>query len=150
MPLRRLLSLFALTFALAGSVVVSMPAQQAPQVSPSLFAEMRWRNIGPHRGGRTKAAAGVPSQPYTFYIGMVNGGVWKTTDAARTWKPMFDDEGRGSIGWVSVALSDPNVIYVGSGEGLPRPDLAVGDGIDKSTAGGGGDRPAKRHGAGRT
>ena len=75
MPLRRLLSLFALTFALAGSVVVSMPAQQAPQVSPSLFAEMRWRNIGPHRGGRTKAAAGVPSQPYTFYIGMVNGGV---------------------------------------------------------------------------
>ena len=132
MPSRRVLTLIALTFALAASLVVSMPAQQAPQVSPSLFSEMRWRNIGPHRGGRTKAAAGVPSQPYTFYIGMVNGGVWKTTDAGRTWKPIFDDQPTGSIGWVSVALSDPNVIYVGSGEGLPRPDLAVGDGIYKS------------------
>ncbi len=133
MSFRRLLSLTALTLALAGSLVVSMPAQQAPQVSPSLFSELRWRNIGPHRAGRTKAAAGVPGQPYTFYIGMVNGGVWKTTDAGRTWRPIFDDQPTGSIGWVSVALSDANVIYVGSGEGLPRPDLAVGDGIYKST-----------------
>jgi hypothetical protein len=129
----RRLPLTALTFTLAASFVVSMPAQQAPQVNPALFSDMRWRNIGPHRAGRTKAAAGVPSQPYTFYIGMVNGGVWKTTDAGRTWNPIFDDQPTGSIGWVSVALSDPNVIYVGSGEGLPRPDLAVGDGIYKST-----------------
>ena len=112
---------------------VSLPAQQAPTVDPSLFAEMRWRNIGPHRAGRTKAAAGHASQPYTFYIGMVNGGVWKTTDAGRTWKPIFDDQPTGSIGWVVVAPSDPNIVYVGSGEGLPRPDLAVGDGIYKST-----------------
>jgi photosystem II stability/assembly factor-like uncharacterized protein len=113
---------------------VSLPAQQqAPAVSPSLFAEMRWRNIGPHRAGRTKAAAGHASQPYTFYIGMVNGGVWKTTDAGRTWKPIFDDQPTGSIGWVAVAPSDPNILYVGSGEGLPRPDLAVGDGVYKST-----------------
>jgi photosystem II stability/assembly factor-like uncharacterized protein len=133
MSVRRLLSLTALTFSLAASFVVSMPAQQAPLVNPALFSDMRWRNIGPHRAGRTKAAAGVPSQPYTFYIGMVNGGVWKTTDAGRTWNPIFDDQPTGSIGWVSVALSDPNVIYVGSGEGLPRPDLAVGDGIYKST-----------------
>jgi photosystem II stability/assembly factor-like uncharacterized protein len=132
MPLRRLGSLIALTLALVGSIVVSMPAQQPPSVSPNLFAEMKWRDIGPYRAGRTKAAAGVPSQPYTFYIGMVNGGVWKTTDAGRTWKPIFDDQPTGSIGWVSVALSDPNVVYVGSGEGLPRPDLAVGDGIYKS------------------
>ena len=133
MSVRRLLSLIALTFTLAASLVVSMPAQQAPHVNPALFSDLRWRNIGPHRAGRTKAAAGVPSQPYMFYIGMVNGGVWKTTDAGRTWNPIFDDQPTGSIGWVSVALSDPDVIYVGSGEGLPRPDLAVGDGIYKST-----------------
>ena len=116
-----------------GSLSISTPAQQAPQVSPSLFGEMRWRNIGPYRAGRTKAAAGHPSQPYTFYIGMVNGGVWKTTDAGRTWKPIFDDQPTGSIGWIAVAPSDPNILYVGTGEGLPRPDLAVGDGIYKST-----------------
>ncbi len=94
---------------------------------------MRWRNIGPFRAGRTKAAAGHPSHPYTFYIGMCNGGVWRTTDAGRTWKPIFDDQPTGSIGWVSVAPSDPNIIYVGTGEGLPRPDLSVGDGVYKST-----------------
>jgi photosystem II stability/assembly factor-like uncharacterized protein len=131
--LQRLSLVVSLTLVFAGSSMVRLPAQPTPQVSPGLFAEMRWRNIGPYRGGRTKAAAGVPSQPYTFYIGMVNGGVWKTTDAGRTWKPIFDDQPTGSIGWVSVALSDPDVIYVGSGEGLPRPDLAVGDGIYKST-----------------
>jgi photosystem II stability/assembly factor-like uncharacterized protein len=112
---------------------VSTPARQAPQVGPTLFSAMRWRAIGPHRGGRTKAVAGVPSQPYTFYIGVCNGGVWKTTDAGRTWNPIFDDQPTGSIGWVAVAPSNPDIIYVGSGEGLPRPDLSVGDGIYKST-----------------
>ena len=111
----------------------SLPAQQAPLVNPSLFAEMRWRNIGPLRAGRTKAAAGVPSQPFTFYIGMVNGGVWKTTNAGRTWMPIFEDQPTGSIGTIAVAQSDPNIIYVGSGEGLQRPDLSVGDGVYKST-----------------
>src|SRR6185436_14073380 len=117
---------------LLGAVPAQQPAQE-PRVNPSLFGEMRWRNIGPHRAGRTKAAAGHPSQPYTFYIGMVNGGVWKTTDAGRTWKPIFDSQPTGSIGSLVVAPSDPNVLYVGSGEGLGRPDLSVGDGVYKST-----------------
>ncbi len=119
-----------------GFLGVALPAQQPPQVSPNLFAEMRWRNIGPFRAGRTKAAAGHPSQPHTFFIGICNGGVWKTTDAGRTWTPIFDDQPTGSIGWVAVAPSDPNVLYVGSGEGLPRPDLSTGDGMYKSTDGG--------------
>src|SRR6185503_522611 len=116
----------------AGAWSIPTPAQEPSQISPRLFAEMRWRNIGPFRAGRTKAAAGHASQPYTFYIGMCNGGVWKTTDAGRTWKPIFDDQPTGSIGWVAVAPSDPNILYVGSGEGLPRPDLSIGDGMYKS------------------
>src|SRR5213592_5137305 len=131
--MRRSWSIVSLTALLVGTAIVRLPAQQAALVNPSLFDEMRWRNIGPYRAGRTKAAAGHPSLPYTFYIGVCNGGVWKTTDAGRTWKPIFDDQPTGSIGWVSVALTDPNVIYVGSGEGLPRPDLSTGDGIYRSS-----------------
>src|SRR5215470_7935977 len=103
---------------------------------PSLFQALHWRGIGPYRGGRTKAAAGVPSKPNVFYIGVVNGGVWKTDDYGRTWTPIFDQQPTGSIGAVAVSISDPNTIYVGSGEGLHRPDLSVGDGIYKSTDGG--------------
>jgi hypothetical protein len=98
-----------------------------------LFSEMNWRTIGPYRGGRTRACAGVPNQPNVFYIGAVNGGVWKTDDFGRTWKPIFDEQPTGSIGAIAVAASDPNIVYVGSGEGLQRPDLSVGDGIYKST-----------------
>ena len=93
---------------------------------------LRWRNIGPFRGGRTVAAVGVPSQPSVFYIGVNNGGVWKTDDYGRTWNPVFDGQSTGSIGAIAVAPSDPNVVYVGSGEGLQRPDLSVGNGMYKS------------------
>ena len=96
-------------------------------------SSMHWRMIGPFRGGRTRAAAGVPSRPHVFYIGVCNGGVWKTTDAGRTWDPIFDREPTGSIGAIAVSLSNPDIVYVGSGEGLQRPDLSVGDGIYKST-----------------
>ena len=105
----------------------------AQQIPESTYQEMRWRMIGPTRGGRTRAACGVASQPNVFYIGAVNGGVWKSDDYGRTWSPIFDGQPTQSIGAIAVALSDPNIIYVGSGEGLARPDLSVGDGVYKST-----------------
>ncbi len=105
-------------------------AQQYPL---SLYQEMRWRMIGPFRGGRTRAATGVPSQPNVFYVGQVNGGIWKSDDYGRTWNPIFDSQPTQSIGAIAVALSDPSIVYVASGEGLQRPDLSVGDGIYKST-----------------
>ena len=101
-----------------------------------VFDALQWRCIGPHRGGRTVGAVGVPQQPGVFYIGVNNGGVWKTTDYGRVWTPVFDEQPTGSIGDVAVAPGDPNVLYVASGEGLQRPDLSVGDGIYKSTDGG--------------
>src|SRR4051794_56080 len=97
---------------------------------------MHWRQIGPTRAGRARALAGVPSQPNVFYIGFDNGGVWRSTDYGRTWQPIFDDQPTGSIGAVAIAPSNPDILYVGSGEGLQRPDLSVGDGIYKSTDGG--------------
>lgn len=105
----------------------------AQTYNAGMFSSMRWRMIGPHRGGRTVGAVGVPQQPNVFYIGVNNGGVWKTTDYGHTWFPIFDDQPTGSIGDVAVAPSNPNVIYVASGEGIQRPDLSVGDGIYKST-----------------
>jgi photosystem II stability/assembly factor-like uncharacterized protein len=92
--------------------------------------------IGPFRGGRTRAATGVPGQPNVFYMGAVNGGVWKTDDYGRTWIPLFDEQPTQSIGAIAVAPSEPNIIYVASGEGLHRPDLSVGNGIYKSIDGG--------------
>jgi photosystem II stability/assembly factor-like uncharacterized protein len=118
-----------------GWMVVLTPASAGP-IDPHLYDGLRWRMIGPFRGGRTVAAAGIPRQPNVFYIGVNNGGVWKTTDYGRTWKPLFDDQPTGSIGSLAVAPSRPDTIYVGSGEGLQRPDLSTGDGIYKSMDGG--------------
>ena len=108
----------------------------AQHQSPGMYADLSWRMVGPMRGGRTRAVTGVPSQPNVFYIGAVNGGVWKTRDAGRTWRPIFDKQSTQSIGAIAVAPSDANVIYVASGEGLRRPDLSVGNGIYRSTDGG--------------
>ena len=117
----------------AGGAQSQAAAPNREAQNKSLFAELQWRHIGPFRGGRTKSATGVPGQPNVFYIGAVNGGVWRSTDYGTTWHPIFDDEPTGSVGAIAVAPSDPNVIYVGSGEGLQRPDLSTGDGIYKST-----------------
>jgi len=114
-------------------VVIPFVCAEAQQFDSKLYGEMKWRCIGPFRGGRTVAITGVPTHPGLFYMAPVNGGVWKSDDYGNTWKPIFDDQPSGSVGAIAVALSDPNIIYVGSGEGLQRPDLAVGDGIYKST-----------------
>ncbi|MBZ5704157.1 MAG: glycoside hydrolase [Acidobacteriia bacterium] len=92
--------------------------------------------IGPFRAGRTVAISGVPGHPNVFFMAPNNGGVWKSTDYGRTWAPIFDDQPTGSIGALAIAPSNPDIIYVGSGEGLRRPDLSTGDGIYKSTDGG--------------
>ena len=126
MPLRRLLSAL---FLLASSTAFAA-------VDPSLLQDLRWRLIGPFRGGRVLAVTGVPGEPEHFYFGSVNGGVWETRDAGRTWQPVFDGQPIGSIGALAVAPSNPRVIYVGSGEADMRSDIAQGNGMYKSMDGG--------------
>ena len=105
----------------------------AQTLDSRLYSEMHWRSIGPPRAGRARALSGVASQPNVFYAGFDNGGVWRSTDYGSTWTPLFDREPTGSIGAIAVAPSDPNIIYVGSGAGIIRPDLATGDGVYRST-----------------
>jgi photosystem II stability/assembly factor-like uncharacterized protein len=127
------IKLLAAVIAAVVSITPTTTAQAPATFDPALFREMQWRNIGPHRASRTEAVEGVEGQPHTFYMGVVNGGVWKTTDAGRTWVPIFDDQPTGCIGTIAVAPSNPNVVYVGAGEAQQRPDLSTGDGVYKST-----------------
>ncbi|MBL7872423.1 MAG: glycoside hydrolase [Cyclobacteriaceae bacterium] len=108
-------------------------AQSIPQTQ---YQDLEYRLIGPFRAGRTVAAVGIPTQPNVFFMGVNNGGVWKTDDYGRTWNAIFDSAPTGSVGDLAVSPSNPEIIYVGSGEGLHRPDLGVGDGIYKSVDGG--------------
>lgn len=114
-------------------ITAAPPALPARAQDCEVCAALSWRLVGPFRAGRTVGAAGVPQRPGTFYIGVNNGGVWKTDDYGRTWEPIFDRESTGSVGDIAVAPSDPDVIYVGTGEGLHRPDLSTGDGMFRST-----------------
>ncbi len=109
------------------------PSATAGAQSVDIGAAMHWRQIGPGRAGRARALSGVPSQPNVFYAGFDNGGVWRSTDYGSNWTPLFDKQSTGSIGAIAVAPSNPDIIYVGSGAGIIRPDLAVGDGMYKST-----------------
>jgi photosystem II stability/assembly factor-like uncharacterized protein len=106
------------------------------QVDPSLTSGLRWRMIGPFRGGRSNAVAGIEGRPSAYYFGSVGGGVWKSTNGGETWDPIFDSQPIASIGALAVAPSNPEVIYVGSGEAGLRSDLTYGDGVYKSTDGG--------------
>jgi len=109
---------------------------RSQELAPSAYHSLNYRMIGPFRASRTVGGTGIPSQPNVFYMGVNNGGVWKTDDYGRTWNPIFDGAPTGSVGDIAVSPSHPDIIYVGSGEGLHRPDLSVGDGIFKSIDGG--------------
>ncbi len=100
------------------------------------YQSLRYRLVGPFRAGRTVGAVGIPSRPNIFFVGVNNGGVWKTDDYGRSWHPIFDGAPTGSVGDIAVSPSHPDVLYVGTGEGLHRPDLSTGDGIFKSVDGG--------------
>ncbi len=125
MPRRTLVTVFLLA-----------AARLAGAADPALFAGLHWRLIGPFRGGRVLAVSGVPGRPDRFYFGAVNGGVWSSDDAGRTWRPIFDGEPVGAIGALAVAPSDPDVLYVGTGEADMRSDIAQGDGVYRSADGG--------------
>ena len=101
-------------------------------INPNLLAGMKWRQIGPFRGGRVIAVSGVPGDPATWYFGGVAGGVWKSTDVGANWKPVFDEQKISSIGAIAVSESDPNVVYVGTGEACPRGNITYGNGVYKS------------------
>ncbi len=117
---------------LFATFALTLSAQAGFAQTPDLYRDLRWREIGPVRAGRTRALSGSPSQPNVFYVGFDNGGLWRSTDYGSTWEPLFDAESTGSIGAIAVAPSNPSVIYVGSGAGIIRPDLATGDGMYKS------------------
>jgi photosystem II stability/assembly factor-like uncharacterized protein len=123
----RLIFLFVLIFSFISS---SSIAQQT--IDPKTYEGMKWRLIGPFRGGRSLTAVGVTSQPNTYYFGAVSGGVWKTTDGGLSWDPIFDKQDISSIGSVAVSDSDPNVVYVGTGEACIRGDISYGDGVYRS------------------
>jgi photosystem II stability/assembly factor-like uncharacterized protein len=126
----------ALGFAQPKAKAGSRPAATAPQFDQSLIQGMKWRLVGPFRGGRVLAVEGVSDDPSVYYMGAAAGGVWKTTDGGNYWEPLFDRQSVSSIGAIAVAPSNPHVIYVGTGEACIRGDISYGDGVYKSTDGG--------------
>jgi photosystem II stability/assembly factor-like uncharacterized protein len=123
-------------FCLFVIITLVAPAFTADQYNETLFKGMKWRSIGPYRGGRVLAVTGVPGDPNTFYFGGVAGGVWRTSNAGGSWEPLFDKQPISSIGAIAVADSNPNVIYAGTGEACIRGNISYGNGVYKSTDGG--------------
>ncbi len=117
------------------TLLILAPATFAQQYDANLYSGLRWRSIGPFRAGRVNAVSGVVGQPDTFYFGSVGGGVWKTTNAGRTWAPVFDSASSASIGAIGVSSSNADVIYVGTGEADMRDSIQFGDGMYKSQRG---------------
>jgi photosystem II stability/assembly factor-like uncharacterized protein len=118
---------------LAALVLSSSFTAAARQSNPSLYSGLRWRLLGPFRGGRVNGVAGARTEPETFYFGSVGGGVWKTVNSGRTWAPVFDSQPVASIGAIAVAPSNPQVVYVGSGEADMRSQISYGNGVYRST-----------------
>src|SRR3954451_2050040 len=130
--LRRSLVVGVVAMAVAAGVGLVTPrltAQAGGTVNPALFSALKWRAVGPFRAGRVNTVSGVAGQPNTFYFGSVGGGVWKTTNSGRTWAPIFDAVNVASIGAIAVAPSNPNVVYVGTGEADMRDSIQFGDGV---------------------
>jgi photosystem II stability/assembly factor-like uncharacterized protein len=123
----------ALAGPLSAGVMSRAQAQPGGRVDATVYSALRWRSIGPFRGGRVNGVSGVAGQPNTFYFGSVGGGVWKTTNAGRTWWPIFDSQPIASIGAIAVAASNPNIVYVGTGEADMRSQISYGNGMYKST-----------------
>jgi photosystem II stability/assembly factor-like uncharacterized protein len=123
----------ALAAPFIGGAIARVAVAQQSGVDPAIHGGLRWRMIGPFRGGRVNGVSGVPGQPSTFYFGSVGGGVWKTTNAGRTWLPIFDSQPIASIGAIAVAPSNPEVVYVGTGEADMRSQISYGNGVYKST-----------------
>src|ERR1051325_9395386 len=115
------------------AILLAILNVNAQQFDSSLYSGLRWRMIGPFRAGRVNAVSGVVGQPDTYYFGSVGGGVWKSLNSGRTWNPIFDSNNVASIGAIAVAPSNPNVLYVGTGEADMRDSIAFGDGVYKST-----------------
>src|SRR3981081_2096285 len=119
--------------ALIAALAISASAQP---YSEAQFKGMKWRDIGPYRGGRVLAVTGVAGSPFTYFFGSVGGGVWRTTDGGVSWQPISDKGMISSIGAIAVSESNPNVIYVGTGESCLRGNISYGDGVYKTTDGG--------------
>jgi photosystem II stability/assembly factor-like uncharacterized protein len=133
---RRLLFPLLLLFVVTGSLRLPASPESVQPIDQKFLRALRWRSVGPFRGGRVLPVTGVRGKPALFFFGSVGGGVWRTEDAGRTWNPIFDSQPIASIGAIAMAPSDPNIIFVGTGEADMRSSISYGDGMYKSVDGG--------------